>query len=427
MAGLAITGSQWGDEGKGKIIDYLAVRADMVVRAQGGNNAGHTVVLGNRKYALHLIPSGILNPETVNIIGNGIAFDPEGFLNEIKNLKADGINTDNIYVSDRAHMVFPYHKIMDQYLEDARGENSIGTTGKGIGPCYMDKMERTGIRICDIFDREDFEAKIRTHTAAKNRIFTIMFDAEPIDEDEVVDSYLAYAEELEPFVRDTSVMVDEYLRIGKKILFEGAQGSMLDIDLGTYPYVTSSHPTAGGFITGAGVGTGAIKDVLGITKSYTTRVGMGPFVTELSDKYGDLIRERGREYGTTTGRARRCGWFDSVVVRYTARVNGTNGLALMLLDVLDAFEEIKICTAYDMEGTRILNYPASLKDLSVCKPVYETCKGWNRDISSCRTYNELPEETKEYIRMIEDTTGVRVKIISVGPDRDQTMIREDVF
>lgn len=427
MSGLAIVGSQWGDEGKGKIIDYLAVKADMVVRAQGGNNAGHTVVLGNKKYALHLIPSGVLNPEAVNIIGNGVAFDAEGFFNEINGLKKDGVNTDNIFVSDRAHMVFPYHKVYDSLLEESRGEESIGTTRKGIGPCYMDKVERTGIRICDIFDKDDFEEKLIKQIRAKNTLFEKIFAADPLDEREILDNYLAYADDLRPYVSDTAVMVDEYMKQGKKVLFEGAQGSMLDVDLGTYPYVTSSHPISGGFTTGSGIGAGSISDIIGITKAYTTRVGMGPFATELKDADGDLIRERGHEYGTTTGRARRCGWFDAVVVKYSARINGTNGLALMLLDVLDEFEEIKVCTEYEMDGDSTTNYPASIKDLAKCKPVYTTIKGWNKDLSACRTYEDLPEQAQEYIKLIEKTTDVKVKIVSVGPDREQTIVREEVF
>lgn len=427
MSGLAIVGSQWGDEGKGKIIDYLAVKADMVVRAQGGNNAGHTVVIDGKKYALHLIPSGVLNPDAVNIIGNGVAFDTEGFLNEIQGLRADGINTSNIFISDRAHMVFPYHKRFDALMEEARGEDGIGTTRKGIGPCYMDKVERTGIRICDIFDAKEFEEKLRMHIQVKNKLFMAMFDADPLDEEEIVSKYLAYAEELKPFVRDTAVMVYDYMKQGKKVLFEGAQGSMLDIDLGTYPYVTSSHPTSGGFTTGSGIGVGMVSDIIGITKAYTTRVGAGPFATELFDSDGDLIRERGHEYGTTTGRARRCGWFDSVVVKYTARINGTNGIALMLLDVLDEFDEIKICTEYELNGEKTENYPASLKDLSACKPVYKVVKGWKKDLTGCSSYEELPQEAKDYIKVIEETTGVPVKIVSVGPDREQTIIREEVF
>ena len=427
MSGLAIIGSQWGDEGKGKVIDYLAVKADMVVRAQGGNNAGHTVVLGEKKYALHLIPSGILNKQAVNIIGNGVAFDSEGFLNEIKGLKKDGIKTDNIFVSDRAHMVFPYHKKLDALMEEARGEEGIGTTKKGIGPCYMDKVERTGIRICDIFDTESFKDKLTNQIKAKNKIFEKIFDSEPLDEKEIIETYSSYAEDIKPFVRDTSVMVYDYMKQNKKVLFEGAQGSMLDIDLGTYPYVTSSHPISGGFTTGAGIGSGLVKDIIGITKAYTTRVGMGPFATELNDENGDLIRERGHEYGTTTGRARRCGWFDAVVVKYTARINATNGLALMLLDVLDEFSEVKICTEYEIDGNIIQNYPASLDDLKKCKPVYKTLPGWNTDISGCRSYEDLPNEAKKYIEAIEEITEVKVKMVSVGPDREQTIIREEVF
>ncbi len=427
MPGLAIVGSQWGDEGKGKIIDYLAEKADMVVRGQGGNNAGHTVVIGDKKYALHLIPSGILNKGAVNIIGNGVAFDPEGFFKEIEDLKRDGVDTTEIYVSDRAHIVFPYHRVLDELYEAARGTEDIGTTKKGIGPCYMDKIERSGIRTCDMLNEKTFREKLSAQIERKNEIITRLFCGKPVNKEEILKTYTEYAERLKPFIRDTGVMVFESLKRGEKVLFEGAQGSLLDVDLGTYPYVTSSHPTSGGFTTGSGIGAGAISEVLGITKAYTTRVGKGPFVTEENNETGNKIRELGHEYGVTTGRPRRCGWFDAVVVRYSARINGMTGLALMLLDVLGDFATIKLCDQYEYDGERIDNFPPGLEIIEKCKPVYRELKGWQCDLSGCRSYEELPEEARAYIKAIEETTGIPVKIVSVGPRRDQTIIREKIY
>ena len=427
MPGLAIVGSQWGDEGKGKIIDYLAKKADMVVRGQGGNNAGHTVVIGDKKYALHLIPSGVLNQGAVNIIGNGVVFDPEGFFKEVEDLNKDGVDTSSIFVSDRAHIVFPYHKLLDGLYEAARGKDDIGTTKKGIGPCYMDKIERSGLRTCDMLDENGFREKLSAQIDRKNDIIVKLFNEKPINKEELIETYVEYAKRLKPYIKDTGVLVHESLKKGQKVLFEGAQGSMLDVDLGTYPYVTSSHPTSGGFTTGAGIGAGSIQEVLGITKAYTTRVGKGPFVTEEDNETGNKIREIGHEYGVTTGRPRRCGWFDAVVVKYSARINGMTGLSLMLLDVLGDFETIKLCDQYDLNGERIDNFPARLEMVEECKPVYRELKGWKSDISECKTYEELPEEAKAYIKAIEDATGVSVKIISVGPRRDQTIIREEIF
>lgn len=427
MPGLAIVGSQWGDEGKGKIIDYLAEKADMVVRAQGGNNAGHTVVIEDKKYALHLIPSGILNNNAVNIIGNGIVFDPEGFFNEIEALNRDGVDTSSVVVSDRAHIVFPYHKTLDSLYERARGKDDIGTTKKGIGPCYMDKIGRVGIRTCDMLDEQIFREKLSAQIDRSNEIITKLFNEEPLDKTAILDKYIDYARRLRPYIKDTGVLVYESLKEGKKVLFEGAQGSMLDVDLGTYPYVTSSHPTSGGFTSGSGIGAGEIKEVLGITKAYTTRVGKGPFVTEEDNETGNRIREIGHEYGVTTGRPRRCGWFDAVVVKYSARINGMTGLSLMLLDVLDEFDTIKLCYQYDYLGEKVDHFPSRLEILADCKPVYSELPGWKCSISGCRTFEELPAETKAYIKAIEDTTGVPVRIISVGPRRDQTIIRGEFF
>lgn len=427
MKTVAIVGSQWGDEGKGKVIDYLATQADVVVRGQGGNNAGHTLVVDGKKYALHLIPSGVLNPETINVIGNGIVFDPKGFLEELAKLNADNIDTKNIKISDRAHVIFPYHKELDALAEEARGDNKIGTTKKGIGPCYMDKTERSGIRICDLMDKDIFAKKLKAQIDAKNKIVKNIYGAEEFDFDAIYNEYLGYAEQIRSYVDDTSVVVYEAIKAGKKVLFEGAQGTLLDLDLGTYPFVTSSHPTSGGFSVGAGVGPNMIKDVVGIVKSYTTRVGEGPFVTELNDETGDKIRTQGREFGTTTGRARRCGWFDAVIVRYAARVNGLTSISLMLLDVLTGFDTVKICTSYKMGDTVLREFPASLEDLAKCEPIYEELEGWSEDLTGMETYEELPENAKKYIAKIEELVGVNVDMVSVGPNRAQTIVRKNIF
>ncbi|WP_195948434.1 adenylosuccinate synthase [Paraclostridium bifermentans] len=427
MKTVAIVGSQWGDEGKGKVIDYLATQADVVVRGQGGNNAGHTLVVDGKKYALHLIPSGVLNPETINVIGNGIVFDPKGFLEELAKLNADNIDTKNIKISDRAHVIFPYHKELDALAEEARGDNKIGTTKKGIGPCYMDKTERSGIRICDLMDKDIFAKKLKAQIDAKNKIVKNIYGAEEFDFDSIYNEYLGYAEQIRSYVDDTSVVVYEAIKAGKKVLFEGAQGTLLDLDLGTYPFVTSSHPTSGGFSVGAGVGPNMIKDVVGIVKSYTTRVGEGPFVTELNDETGDKIRTQGREFGTTTGRARRCGWFDAVIVRYAARVNGLTSISLMLLDVLTGFDTVKICTSYKMGDKVLREFPASLEDLAKCEPIYEELEGWSEDLTGMETYEELPENAKKYIAKIEELVGVNVDMVSVGPNRAQTIVRKNIF
>lgn len=427
MSTVVIVGAQWGDEGKGKVIDYLAKEADVVVRGQGGNNAGHTVVVGDQKYALHLIPSGILNENTLNVIGNGVVFDPEGFLNEIEGLRNKGIATDSIKLSDRAHVVFPYHREIDRLAEEARGVDMIGTTKKGIGPSYMDKVERSGIRVCDFVDEEIFEKIFRKQIEAKNKLITKIYNGTALDADEMVAKYKAYAKLIKPFVADTSVVVYEALQEGKKVLLEGAQGTLLDLDYGTYPYVTSSHPTSGGFTIGSGIGPNQIGEVVGITKAYTTRVGKGPFVTELDNEVGDRIRIAGHEFGTTTGRPRRCGWLDTVIVKYSARVNGMTCIALMLLDVLTGFETVKICKGYQYGEEVITNFPASLNTLGKCEPIYEEMPGWTEDISQCTNFDELPANAKAYIEKIENLTGVPVKIISVGPKRSQTIIRGSIY
>ena len=428
MKTVAVVGSQWGDEGKGKVIDFLATQADVVVRGQGGNNAGHTLVVDGKKFALRLIPSGILNPNTINVIGNGIVFDPKGFFEEIEMLESNGISTKNIKISDRAHIVFPYHKELDGLAEEARGDNKIGTTKKGIGPCYMDKTERSGIRVCDLMDKEIFAKKLKLQIDAKNKLVTGVYEKEAMfDFDEIYNEFIVYAEKMRPYVEDTTVIVYDAIKANKKVLFEGAQGTLLDLDLGTYPFVTSSHPTSGGFAVGAGVGPNMIKDVVGIVKAYTTRVGEGPFVTELFDETGERIRTQGREFGTVTGRARRCGWFDAVIVKYAARVNGITSISFMLLDVLTGFDKIKICTAYKMGDKIINNFPASLEDLAKCEPVYEELDGWNEDLTNIEKFEDLPENAKKYIARIEELIDVNIDLVSVGPNRTQTIIRRNIF
>ena len=403
MKTVAVVGSQWGDEGKGKVIDFLATQADVVVRGQGGNNAGHTLVVDGKKFALRLIPSGILNPNTINVIGNGIVFDPKGFFEEISMLESNGISTKNIKISDRAHIVFPYHK-------------------------ELDKTERSGIRVCDLMDKEIFAKKLKLQIEAKNKIVTGVYEKEAMfDFDEIYNEFIGYAEKMKPYVDDTTVIVYDAIKANKKVLFEGAQGTLLDLDLGTYPFVTSSHPTSGGFAVGAGVGPNMIKDVVGIVKAYTTRVGEGPFVTELFDETGERIRVQGHEFGTVTGRARRCGWFDSVIVKYAARVNGITSISFMLLDVLTGFDKIKICTAYKMGDKIINNFPASLEDLAKCEPVYEELDGWNEDITNIEKFEDLPENAKKYIARIEELIDVNIDLVSVGPNRTQTIIRKNIF
>jgi len=427
MSTVVITGAQWGDEGKGKVIDFLASQSDVVVRGQGGNNAGHTVVVGDKKYALRLIPSGILNPEAINIIGNGVVLDPEGFLTEVEKLEKEGICTKNIRISDRTHLIFPYHKGLDDLAERSRGDNQIGTTKNGIGPCYMDKVERSGIRICDLMDEEVFREKLSHQLKRKNNVIEKIYGGQAFDEDEMIETYLAYAEKLRPYVEDTTVRLYDSVKAGKKVLFEGAQGTLLDIDFGTYPFVTSSHPISGGFAVGTGIGPNMIEEVLGIAKAYTTRVGKGPFVTEQDNETGDSIRKAGNEFGTVTGRPRRCGWFDAVMVKYSARINGMTSIALMLLDVLTGIDELKICTGYEIRGEKVEHFPASLKDLDDAEPVYETFQGWKEDITGAQSFDDLPENAKKYVDRIEELVEVPVKIVSIGPKRSQTIVRDRIF
>jgi len=424
MPSLVIVGAQWGDEGKGKITDYLAEKADVVVRYQGGNNAGHTVEVESEQYKLQLIPSGILYPNTLCILGNGVVIDPEAFLNEIKGLKNRGISVENLRISDRAHVIMPYHRKIDELAEEKRGSNELGTTRKGIGPCYMDKTERTGIRICDLIRKEVFAEKLKQNLAAKNEYLQKMYGFEGYNYEELLSKYLDYAEQIRPFVADTSVLVYDSIKSGKKVLFEGAQGTLLDMDFGTYPYVTSSHPIAGGVCIGSGIGPSMVDKAIGVVKAYTTRVGKGPFPTELFDETGDYIRKKGNEFGTVTGRPRRCGWFDAVIVRYAARISGLTGIAISKLDTLANIEKIKMCVGYKLGDEIIKDFPASLEDLEKCTPIYEEFDGWG-DVSHITEYNKLPINLLRYLERIEELCGTPISIISVGPKRNQTIVKEE--
>ena len=428
MSAFIVLGAQWGDEGKGKMTDYLAEEADVVVRFQGGNNAGHTVEVGDKQYKLHLIPSGILYDEKVNVIGNGVVVDPKALFEEISYLEGEGVKvtSDKLIISDRAHLIMPYHRVLDKLKEQARGKNDIGTTGKGIGPCYTDKIERSGIRVCDLMHAEVFEEKLRENLAIKNAIITKVYNGEALDVEAILKEYKEYAEKIKPFVRETSVEVYNAIKANKNVLFEGAQGMLLDIDYGTYPYVTSSNTTAGGVCNGIGVGPTLIDSAVGIAKAYTTRVGKGPFPTELLDETGEWIREKGHEYGVTTGRSRRCGWLDLVILKTTARVCGLTSLAVTKIDTLAGLDKIKVCTGYKFDGQEIDYFPASLEDLAKCEPVYEEFEGWGTEVADARSYEELPDNAKKYLKRIEEFTGTKIAYVSVGPKRDQTIKISDI-
>lgn len=420
MSTVVVVGTQWGDEGKGKITDYLADGAEVVARYQGGNNAGHTILIDNKKYKLTMIPSGIFNDNKTCVIGNGMVINPSALIDEIDYIHENGFSTENLKISDRAHVIMPYHLVLDGLEEDRKGDNKIGTTRKGIGPCYMDKAARNGIRIADLMDAEEFEGKVRRFVAEKNELIQQVYGGEQLNADDIIADYLGYAERLRPYVTDTSVVLNDAIDAGKRVLFEGAQGVMLDIDQGTYPYVTSSNPTAGGVCIGSGVGPSKIQQVIGVAKAYTTRVGDGPFPTELHDAIGDQIRETGHEYGTVTGRPRRVGWFDTVVVRHARRVSGITGLSLNSLDVMTGLDTVKICTGYKLRGEIIEHYPASLKLVSECEAVYEELPGWSEDISGAKTLDDLPENTRRYVERVAELTGIPIAIFSVGRNREQT-------
>ncbi len=423
MSAFIVIGAQWGDEGKGKMTDYLAEDADFVVRFQGGNNAGHTVVVGDKEYKLRLIPSGILYDDKTNVIGNGVVVDPKALFEEIEYLEGVGvkITPKKLIISDRAHLIMPYHKILDKLKEKARGKNDIGTTGRGIGPCYTDKFERCGIRVCDLMHENVFKEKLQQNIEAKNAYITKVLGGEPLNYDEILNEYLELAKKLRPFVNDTSVKVYDAIKSDKNVLFEGAQGMLLDIDYGTYPYVTSSNTTAGGVASGSGIGPRMITNAVGIAKAYTTRVGKGPFPTELDNEIGEWIREKGHEYGVNTGRSRRCGWLDLVILKTSVRVSGLTSLAVTKIDTLAGLDKIKVCVGYKFNGEVIDYFPSSLEDLALCEPVYEEFDGWDDSVANARSYDELPENAKKYIERIEEFTDTKVSIISVGPKRDQTM------
>jgi adenylosuccinate synthase len=423
MSAFIVLGAQWGDEGKGKMTDYLAEEANVVVRFQGGNNAGHTVMVGDKEYKLHLIPSGILYDDKLNVIGNGVVVDPKALFEEIDYLEGVGVKVtpEKLIVSDRAQLIMPYHKILDQLKEKARGKNDIGTTGKGIGPCYTDKFERCGIRVCDLMHEDVFTEKLKENVEMKNAYIIKVLGGEALNFDEILKEYLEIAKKLRPFVQDTSVRVYNEIKADKTVLFEGAQGMLLDIDYGTYPYVTSSNTTAGGVSSGAGIGPNMITNSVGITKAYTTRVGKGPFPTELLDETGDWIREKGHEYGVTTGRSRRCGWLDLVIVKTAARVSGLTSLAVTKIDTLAGLEKIKVCVGYKFNDTVIDYFPASLEDLAKCEPIYEEFDGWDDSVADVRSYDELPDNVKKYLARISEFTDTKISIVGVGPKRDQTM------
>lgn len=424
MPANIVVGTQWGDEGKGKIIDIIASRADVVVRSQGGNNAGHTVVNDGQTYKLHLIPSGILYKNTLCLIGAGVVLDPKDLLSEIDNLSPRGVSFDNIKIDPRAHVVMPWHITLDGLSEKFRGNSDIGTTKRGIGPCYMDKYERCGIRVYDLVHPEVFAEKVRMTGKLKNKIITEVYGGEPHDIEAIIKEYTEYGKRLAKYVDDVSVIVYEAAKANKTIMFEGAQATLLDIDFGTYPYVTSSHPLSAGVCVGTGVGPMIISNIIGVAKAYTTRVGKGPFPTELDDEIGEAIRNKGGEFGTTTGRPRRTGWFDAVIVRHSVRVNGLSSLAINKLDTLGGIGDLKVCVAYKKpDGTVIENFPAALEELADCVPVYETLKGFDDDISSCRSFDELPEACKKYIERLEELCDCHISMVGVGPDREQIIER----
>ena len=428
MASVAVLGTQWGDEGKGKIVDYLAQQAEVVVRSQGGSNAGHTVSVNGVEYKLRLMPSGILFKGTLNVIGNGVAFNPKVMLQEMDNMTAKGIDVSGIRISNRAHVVLPYHCEMDGYLEELKGANKVGTTKNGIGPCYVDRDDRIGIRVCDFIDKEEFAKRLKENLAIKNKQIVGMYGKEPFDYETILKEYEGYADRLRPYVCDTIALLHDELKAGKKVLFEGAQATMLDIDYGTYPYVTASHPVSGGVCVGAGVAPRDIDKVVGVVKAYCTRVGEGPFPTEQLNEVGDKIRELGHEFGTVTGRPRRTGWLDACVVRYAGLLSGIDYMAITRLDILDTLPEIKMCVGYKYNGEVINEIPASLKVLAEVEPVYETFEGWQTDISGIRKYEDLPEKARKYLERLAEVTGIELGIVSVGPNRDQTIIlAKDLF
>lgn len=426
MSSIVVVGSQWGDEGKGKITDFLSKQADVVARYQGGDNAGHTIVFKGETYKLHLIPSGIFYSDKLSVIGNGVVLNPKSLVEELHYLHDRNVSTDNLRISNRAHVILPYHILIDQLQEQAKTAK-IGTTNKGIGPAYMDKAERIGIRVADLLEKDTFEEKLRQNLEEKNEMITKLYDHEPLKFEDIFEPFYEYGQEIKQYVTDTSVVINDAIDAGKHVLFEGAQGVMLDIDHGTYPFVTSSNPVAGGVTIGNGVGPSKIDEVVGACKAYTSRVGDGPFPTELNNETGDFIREAGHEYGTVTKRPRRIGWFDSVVMRHAKRVSGLTHLSLNCLDVLTGLKTLKIATAYELDGETIYHYPASLKQLNKCQPIYEEFPGWDEDITSVKQFEKLPQNAQNYVKRLAELVGVDIATFSVGPDRTQTNVLIDAW
>ena len=426
MANVIVIGAQWGDEGKGKITDLLSKSADVVVRYQGGVNAGHTVVVKDQTFKLHLIPSGILYSDTSCIIGSGTVIDPKELIAELDQLETLGISAENLVISGSAHVTMPYHRMIDQAAEEQRGNHKIGTTKRGIGPTYADKSERTGIRMINLMDPDGLREQLHWTISHKNVLLEKLYDLPPLDPETVIEEYLGYAERLRPYVTDTSLMIYDAVQAKRNILFEGAQGTLLDLDHGTYPYVTSSNPVAGGACIGAGVGPTSIDRVIGVAKAYTTRVGEGPFPTELDcSPIGTHLCDRGAEFGTTTGRQRRCGWFDAVIGRYAVRINGLDCLAITKLDVLDELDEIEVCVAYDIDGETCRDLPSNARQFAQCQPLYRTLPGWKRPTTDCRTLEDLPPQALDYLKFLAEQMEVPIAIVSLGASRDQTIIVED--
>jgi adenylosuccinate synthase len=427
MPVVAIIGAQWGDEGKGKVVDMLAQQARMVIRFSGGDNAGHSVVNPYGEFKLHLIPSGIFNPGVDCIIANGVVINPQVLIGEIDHLNERGVDTSHLFISDRAHLIMPYHLLLDGLEEEARGGRAIGTTRKGVGPAFTDKTARLGIRAGDLLDKKALRERLGTVLEYKNKILTKVYNAEPLSLKEVYSQYRQYGERLAPYIRETTVMVGEAVERGERVILEGAQGALLDPDFGTYPYTTSSSPLAAGACLGAGLGPTRLDRVLGVYKAYCTRVGSGPMPTELNDETGDLIRERAGEYGTTTGRARRCGWFDAVAAHFSSRINGLTGAVVTRLDILDILPSLKVCVGYELDGKTIDYFPASVADLARCKPVYEELPGWQAPTTEIRRFNQLPLEARQYINRLEELISCPVSLICVGPGREQAIEKMPIF
>jgi adenylosuccinate synthase len=427
MSVVAIIGAQWGDEGKGKIVDLLAEKAKAVVRFSGGDNAGHTVINPYGEFKLHIVPSGIFHPKVVCIIGNGVAINPAVLLEEIDNLQRHGVDTSHFFISDRVHLIMPYHILLDRLEEERRGKGAIGTTGKGIGPVFADKIARLGIRACDLLNSKDFRSRLSSILELKNAILTKIYNAPQLSLEEIYQQYCSYGERLAPFIRDTGPILQDMISSKQPIILEGAQGTMLDPDFGTYPYVTSSSPMAAGSSIGSGISIKQIDQIIGVFKAYTTRVGSGPMPTELNDKTGEFIRERAHEYGATTGRPRRCGWLDAVVGRFSARVNGFTGIALTRLDVLDTLDTLRICTSYKLNGDIIKDLPSDISTLEKCQPVYEDLPGWQTPISDIRHHKQLPSQARCYVARLEELLYCPVNVISVGAKREQTIMVKQIL